>query len=77
MINHDDTVAIAIQRNTQVRAVIQYNFAQQIRLRGTTILIDIQAVRVYPDGNHLGTQLIEHTGSYLVGCTVGTIDNNF
>ncbi len=77
VINHDHTVTIAIQGNTQIGL-----FSQDTRLQGTHVcranfFVDVQTVRLAADSDHFRTQLAEHIRRNVVSRTVGTVHHNF
>ena len=59
-------VGVAVQRHTVVRVVGKHRLDQGQRVRRTHLVVDVEAVRGATDGNHFGTQLVEHHGRNVV-----------
>ena len=76
-IHHDHTVTIAVQGDTQIRTMLKYRLADKLRIGRSTLLIDIQAIRINAHCNYVGPEFLKYGGSHLVCRTIGTINNNF
>ncbi len=74
-IDHDQTVAIAIQCNPRIGLVRQHGFAHRLRRCCPHVIVDIQAIRHVANADYFSTQLMEHLGRHLIRCTMGTIDD--
>ena len=77
MVNHDHTIAIAIQGNTQIGFFSQYTRLQGTHVCRADFFIDVQTVRLAADGDHFRTQLAENIRRNVIGRTVCTVHYNF
>ena len=59
-VHHRDAVAIAIERDAEVGAVLGDRALQRRGLRGAHAVVDIQAVGLDADRHDLGAELVEH-----------------
>ena len=76
LIDHDQPVRIAIQRDAELGAVAEHLGGEEAGLGGAAAAIDVEAVRRDADGNHLRPQLPQHRGRHLVGRAMGAIDDD-
>ena len=76
-VNHHQTVAIAIQGNAVIGFILQHSRLQSFRMGRTTFLIDVVAVWLITDTDHLRAQLVEYFRRNCIACTIGGIDHQF
>ena len=75
-IDHLDPVGIAIERQAQVGTVGQDGIGQRLGRGCATTVVDVQAIRLHTDGDHLRPQFMEDAGRRLVGRALGTINDD-
>src|SRR5690606_38988235 len=73
VVDHHYPVAITVEGNTQVRAMLDHGPLQLTDVSRTHVGIDVQAIGLRRDHHHLRTQFAEDARSDLVGGAVGTI----
>ena len=76
MVDHDQTIGIAIECDPQIRPLGEYRLAQMLWPRGADLVIDVESVWLHPDGQHLGAQLVKHARCDLVGRAMGAVQGN-
>ena len=76
-VHHLQPVGIAVQCHTVIGMVRAHRAYECIRVGCTDFVVDVQAIGCTADGDHLGTQLVEHLGSHLVRGAVRGIHHNF
>jgi hypothetical protein len=76
-VHHLQTVGIAVQCDAIVSMIGAHSTHQRVRMGGTDLVVDIDAVRSTPNRQHLSTQLMKHLGGHLVGSAMGRIHHNF
>ncbi len=76
LIDHDQPVRIAVERNADMGAAVAHDRLQLIGMHRTAIAVDIGAVRLDADRNDIGAQLPEHGRRHLVGSAVGAVDHH-
>jgi hypothetical protein len=76
LIDQDDAVGIAVERDTDVGAHFAHLAAERFRRGGSAFLVDVEAVRIDADRNHIGAQFPQCFRHHLVGGAVGAIDHH-
>ena len=74
MIDHDQPVGVSVQRDADIRVLVQHDLLQALGLRGAAAVIDIETVRFHADRMDFGAQFFKYPGSNPVGRAVGAID---
>ena len=77
VVDHDQTITIAVQSNTEICTFCQHRLLQRFWRGRSKPLVDIKPVRLIAKADHIGAQLCHHGRRDVVGRTVGTIDNDF
>ena len=75
-VRHHQPVAIAVQRNAQIRAMGAHCVGQRLGMRGAAFIVDIEAVRLVADGDHLGPQLVQDVRGNVIGRAIGAVDHD-
>src|SRR5699024_2786512 len=75
MVGHDAAITITVQRDADIRTVVDDSLAQFLWLRGTIAVIDVQSVRFGADHVDMGAQLTKHTGRDVIGSAMGTVQH--
>ena len=60
-----------------MRLVCANSLNQGLRVGGTDLMVDIQAIGLTANGDHLGAQLMEHLGRNVVSGAMRGINHNF
>src|SRR5262249_55788031 len=76
LVDDHDPVGVAVERHTNVGAHLAHLLAYRLRGGGTALEVDVVAVWLNPDLDHLGTELPQRVGSHLIPCAVGAIDHH-
>ena len=76
LIDQDDAIGVAIERNADIGAHFAHLAAQRFRRGRPAILVDVESVRFDADRNHVGAQLPQRFRHHLVGRAVGAIDHH-
>ncbi len=77
VVNHNNAVAIAVQRNTQIGFFRNHARLQGTDVSGADFFIDVHTVWLTANGNHVCTQLTQYIWCNVVRCTVSAIHHNF
>ncbi len=76
LVHDQHAVGVAIERNADVGAHLAHLARQRRQVGGTAIFIDVEAIRIDADGNHVGAQFPQRARRDFVGGAVGAIDDN-
>ena len=76
VIDHHEAVAVAVEREPDVRAHARHGQLQQVRRGRAAAVVDVAAVGRAADGHDLGAQVGEHARPDLVGGAVGAVDDD-
>ena len=76
LVDDDDAVGVAVQRNADVGAHFAHLAAQRFRRRGAAILVDVESIRLDADGDDVGAQFPQRFRHHLVGRAMGAIDHH-
>ncbi len=76
LVDQDHPVGVAVDRDADVRAVLARDFGDVLRVGRAAALVDVGAVGLVPDCDHLGAELLEHGGRDLVGRPVRAVDRD-
>ena len=76
LIDHHDTVGIAVERDADVGAHLAYLVDQRGGGGGADLAIDVEAVGVDADGDDLCTEFPQRLGGNLVGGAVSAVDHD-
>ena len=76
MIDHDQAVAVAIERKPDVRAHAGHGELQQLRRHGAAAIVDVAPVGRAADRHDLGAEVREDARPHLVGGAIGAIDDD-
>ena len=74
LVDDHDAVGVAVERDADVGAHLAHLGAQRLRRGGAALLVDVAAVGLDADLDHLGAQLPQRLGRHLVAGAVGAID---
>ena len=75
-VNHDQSVAVAVEREAKVGTVIHDGVLQMAWMRRPDVVVDVEAIRLVADGDHLGAELMEHVRRDVVCCAVRAVDDD-
>ena len=75
-VRKDDAVSVAVQGDPDIRTGLFRQRGHPLRVLGTARLVDVLAVRLHPQGPHLGAQLREHRGCNPIARTIGTVEHD-
>ena len=76
LVDDDDAVGIAIERDADVGAHFAHLAAQRFRRGRAAFLVDVEAVRLDADRDDVGAELPQRFRHHLVGGAVGAIDHH-
>src|ERR1700689_1474147 len=75
-IGDDHPIGVAVERYTDICARFTNLPANGFRHGRTAFAVDIAAIGIDTERNHLGTQFPECGGCYSISRTIGAIDND-
>jgi len=75
-VDHDQTVAVAIERNPVIRAVSEHLVAQSFGVSRADVVVDIEAIGRDADRNHIGAKLVENVRGDVVSRAMRAIDHD-
>ncbi len=75
-IDDDDAVGIAVERDADVGPHLLDLGPQRIGRGGTDLVVDVEAVGLDADGEHLGAQFPQRNRRHLVGGAIGAVDHH-
>src|SRR5690606_12199957 len=76
MIDHEESIAVAIQRDSHIRAHAGDRELQQLGRSGAAVQIDVAPVRRAADRNDLGPQIREDSRPDLIAGAMSAIDDD-
>ena len=76
LIDHDQSVGVAIKRDADVCFSLLYLSRTRLGVKGADASVDVLAIRRDTDGKHFGAELREHEGRGAVGGAMGRIDDD-
>ncbi len=76
LVDDDDAVGVAVERDADVGAHFAHLGDQRLRLGRAALVVDVAAVRLDADLDDLGAQLPQRLGRHLVAGAVGAIDDD-
>ena len=76
LINHDDTVAIAIKGNAQIRTVRQYCLLQSLGMSRAYFGIDVKPIGFIAHADDGRAKLTQHTRRDAIACTVRSVKHD-
>src|SRR6516162_3846598 len=76
LICDDDAIGVAVEGDADVGAHLLDLGAQGGRLGRSALAIDVEAVGLDPDRHHVGAELPQRLGNYLIGRAVGAVDDD-
>ena len=74
LVSDQNAVGIAVERDADVGAHLAHLAAQFLRRRRAAVAVDVEAVGLDTNRDHLGAQLPERLRHHLVGGAMGTQD---
>ncbi len=69
-------VGVAVDRDADVGAVLAHGRADGGRIGGAALVVDVEAVRIDANRDHLRAELVQRRRGHLVGRAVGAIDGD-
>ena len=72
----DGAVGVAVEGDADVGVLPGHGFAHHVGIDRAAAAVDVLAVGIDTDRDHVGAQFVEHIGSDLVSGPVGAIDYN-
>ncbi len=76
LVDDDDAVGVAIERDADIGAEFAHLARQSFGRRRADILVDVEAVRIDADRDHLRAKLPQRFRGHLVGRAIGAIDDD-
>ena len=76
LVDDHHAVGVAVERDADVGAHLAHLAAQRVRRGRAAFLVDVEAVRLDADRDHLGAELPQRLGRHLVGGAVGAVDDH-
>ena len=76
VVDQHQPVGVAVERHAEIGALAQHGLAQQRRLVRAAALVDVEAIGLDAEPDHLGAQLEEQVAGKVVGGAVGAIDDD-
>ena len=76
LVDDQHAIGITVQRDAEIGTHLVHLLRQAARVCRAAIEIDVEPVRLVVDGHDLGAQLPQRRRCRLVGCPVGTIDDD-
>jgi hypothetical protein len=74
-VDQDQPVGIAVDRDAEVGAAVAHGTHERLRMDGADAVVDVEAVRLRADGDHLGAEFVEHRRRDVVGGAVRAVDH--
>src|SRR5689334_10209995 len=75
VIGHREAVAVAVEGDAEVRAVIDHRARHRLRVRGAALLVDVEAVGRAADRDHFRAELLEDARADAIVGAVRAIDD--
>ena len=76
LVDDDHPVRVAIERDADIGPHFLDLGAQRVRRGRADLVVDVEAVGLDADGEHLGAQLPQRHRRHLVGRAIGAIDHH-
>src|SRR6267378_8308397 len=76
LVHDHDAVGIAVERDTDIGAQFQYLAAERLGFGRTAILVNVEAVRIDPDGDHFGAEFPQRIRNNPVRGAVCAVDHD-
>src|SRR6185437_14051748 len=76
IIRHDYAVPITIQRNADICIMLPYSSRQCDAVGRATVMVDIEAVGLHSNGNHIRSEFVEYMARDLICRAVRTVNDN-
>ena len=76
LVGDHHAIGVAVERDPDVGAHLPHLAAERIRLGGAAILVDVEAVGIDADREHLGAEFPQRVGHDAIGRAVGAIDDD-
>ena len=73
LVNHDEAVRVPIQGQAHVRPQFPDPGGNDFRIKGTAMIIDIEAVRLAANPENFRAQFFQCKGGRLVACAICAI----
>ena len=75
-IRDSDAVGVAVVRDAHVGARLGHERAQRLEMGGAALHVDVGAVEVLVDRNHLGAQTAQRLGAGHAGCAMACVERH-
>ncbi len=76
LVDDDHAIGVAIERDADVSAHLTHLAAECLRRGRAAFLVDVEAVRLDADGDHVGAQFPQRLRHHLVGRAMCAIDDD-
>ena len=76
LVGDDDAIGVAIERDADIGAHFEHLAAERLGRSRAAFAVDVEAVRLDADGDHVGAQLPERAGRDAVGGAVGAVEDD-
>ena len=76
LVHTQAAVSIAIKGKANVQTVLYHELLQALDMGRTSIIVDVQTVRLVVDNVGVSTQSVKHTLSDIPACTVGAVQTD-
>ena len=76
LINNDQPVRVAIERDADVRAAGHHGFLEHARRGRSAFVVDVLAIGIDAHGNDFGAELPQRRRCHLIGCPIGAIERD-
>ena len=76
LVRDQDAVGIAVERDADIGAHLAHLAAERFRRGRAAIVVDVEAVRLDPDRDHVGAKLPQRVGRDPVGGAIGAVDDD-
>ena len=76
LVDDEHAVGVAVERDADIGAHLVDLANEILRRRRAAILVDVEAVGIDAELDHLGAELPQRLGRHLVGRAVGAIDHD-
>ena len=76
LVHEDDPIRVAVQGDTEIGAVLLDRLAHHLGVQRAALGVDVGAVGLDPDRDHLGAQFLEDCRGHLVGRPVGAVQHD-
>ena len=75
-VGHEHAVAVPVERDAQIGLVRGDRPLQDLRMRGSGAIVDVEPVGIRSYRLDVGAQLVENVGSDMIGRAVSAIDHD-